>query len=294
MSELTTATDAPPPPPPPPPPADAESREPAPDASTELADALSRDGQEAGQSGSADSPPDATATAQEQAEPVGNELQPHLDDGAGEGPAGLSPELAAALPQETRGAADGADTPSAERPDVASEYPAEYVPSADPPPNVDGPHESPENWAADINPDRDAPGRDNNCADCARSVDSTWHGDPAAAAAMADPDVRGEPVARMSDWAGEPPQEASMSDVQQRLEELGPGSSAIVGFDRDDGTGHWFNAVNDDGTIKAVDGQSGFVESWPPSDDGLGFNENDDMIYSDAVFFAPDGKVVKQ
>jgi hypothetical protein len=195
--------------------------------------------------------------------------------------------------ESDRGAADSADTPSAERPDIASRYPADYVPSADPLPGVDGPRESPEKWAADINPDRDAPGRDNNCGECARAVDSTWHGNPAAAAAMSNPDASGEPVPRMAEWADQAPTQASMSDVQQQLEELGPGSSAVVGFDREDGTGHWFNAVNDEGTIKAVDGQSGLVEPWPPSVDGLGFDESE-MVNSDAIFTTADGKVVGQ
>lgn len=199
-----------------------------------------------------------------------------------------SPELRSAIADRP-----GTDTPSAGRPDVAAQHPADYVPSPDPPPRVDGPHEGPENWAADVNQDRDAPGRDNNCGECARAVDSTWNGDPAAAAALSDPDSAGEPVARMTDWAGQAPAAASMPDIQQRLDDLGPGSSAVVGCDWNDGGGHWFNAVNDGGTVKAVDGQSGRVETWPPSADGLGFDESD-MRYSDAVFFTADGKVVRQ
>lgn len=211
----------------------------------------------------------------------------------------VSPELAAALPQESDSvevpaapsdAATGADTPPEGRPDIASAYLADYVPSADPQPSVEGPHESPEGWAADVNPDRDAPGRDNNCGECARAVECTWEGDPAAAAALSDPDSGGEPVARMAEWAGQAPTEASLSDVQQRLDELGPGSSAVVGCDWQTGGGHWFNAVNDGGTVKAVDGQSGQTETWPPSRDGLGYSEAD-MSYSDAIFFTADGKV---
>jgi Papain fold toxin 1, glutamine deamidase len=202
------------------------------------------------------------------------------------------PNTAQAAPAESEPAGGSADVPSASRPDIASLYPADYVPSADPLPSVEGPHESPEQSAADVNPDRDGPGRDNNCGECARAFDNTWHGNPAAAAAMSNADAAGEPVSRMTEWAGQAPTEASMPDVQQRLEELGLGSSAVVGVDWKDGGGHWFNAVNDGGTIKAVDGQSGLTEKWPPSDNGLGFNETD-MSNSDAIFFTADGKVVR-
>ncbi len=154
-----------------------------------------------------------------------------------------------------------------------------------PPPSVDGPHESPESWAGDINPADDRA----NCGDCARASQQTWEGDPRAAAMSADTD--GEPPERMAEWAGETPREVTMAEVGERLQDLGPGSSAIVGFDREDDVGHWFNAVNDDGEIKAVDGQSGAVEPWPPTVDGLGFSEAE-MSYSDAIFFDPSGRTV--
>lgn len=96
----------------------------------------------------------------------------------------------------------------------------------------------------------------------------------------------------MTEWAGQAPEAASMADTSQRLRELGPGSSAVVGFDREAAPGHWFNAVNHAGKILAVDGQSARFEDWPPSNDGLGFDENG-MSYSDAIYFTPDGKVVR-
>jgi Papain fold toxin 1, glutamine deamidase len=83
-----------------------------------------------------------------------------------------------------------------------------------------------------------------------------------------------------------------MADMAQRLRELGPGSSAVVGFDRENAPGHWFNGVNHAGTILAADGQAARFEEWPPSKDGLGFDENV-MSYSDALYFTPDGKVVR-
>jgi hypothetical protein len=69
----------------------------------------------------------------------------------------------------------------------------------------------------------------------------------------------------MSDWAGRSPEPASMADIGRRLRDLGPGSSAVVGFDRADTPGHWFNAVNHEGTVLAVDGQAARFEEQPPS-----------------------------
>ena len=81
-----------------------------------------------------------------------------------------------------------------------------------------------------------------------------------------------------------------MAAIGQCLRELGPGSSAVVGFDSQDASGHWFNAVNHEGTVLAVDGQSARFEEWPPSKDGLGFVESG-MSYSDAIYFTVDAKV---
>ena len=85
---------------------------------------------------------------------------------------------------------------------------------------------------------------------------------------------------------------ASMADVGRRLRELGPGSSAVVGFDKRGDIGHWFNAVNHAGTILAVDGQSSKLEKWPLSKNRLGFDESE-MSGSDAIYFTADGEVVR-
>jgi Papain fold toxin 1, glutamine deamidase len=95
----------------------------------------------------------------------------------------------------------------------------------------------------------------------------------------------------MKEWSGQAPEPASLTAIDRRLRELGPGSSAIVGFDREDGPGHWFNALNYEGTVLAVDGQSARYEKWPPSRAGLGFDERG-MSYSDAIYFAANGEVV--
>lgn len=45
---------------------------------------------------------------------------------------------------------------------------------------------------------------------------------------------------------------------------MGPGANAIIGIDRADGPGHWFNAYFDGEKVVAVEGQSGEVRGWPP------------------------------
>jgi Papain fold toxin 1, glutamine deamidase len=197
----------------------------------------------------------------------------------------------------TRAAAPEAAKPAsaieaARRPDMAERHQDRYTRPADPPPRVEGPGEHPARWVGDIYPGRNRHQRPNNCGECARAADSTWHGAPTAAAELANRRVGGERPAVMTEWAGRAPEPASMADIAQRLRELGPGSSAVVGFDREDAPGHWFNAVNHEGTVLAVDGQSGRFEDWPPSRDGLGFDESG-MSYSDAVYFTPEGKVVR-
>lgn len=91
-----------------------------------------------------------------------------------------------------------------------------------------------------MNPGKHPAGRSVNCGDCSRSVDSTWHGYPAVAAAIDCPRLKGEPPSRMSDRGGVPSKPASMADINQRLNDLGPGSSAVVGCDWKAGGGHWF------------------------------------------------------
>jgi hypothetical protein len=111
---------------------------------------------------------------------------------------------------------------------------------------------------------------------------------------MADPDSSGETADRMTEWAGRKLEPVTLAQVAERLTELGPGSSAVVGcqWSPAGSGGHWFNAVNDAGTVKAVDGQSGKTETWPPSVPGVGFEEPW-MTRTDALFFTSDGKAVQ-
>jgi len=197
------------------------------------------------------------------------------------------PEVSPSVPGTRSGDAANIETDATDRagvrPDVAAEHPDLYNRPDSPPPDVEGPHESPERWSADINPSN---GKD-NCGDCARAVQETWEGNPQVAAAGGPEDN-----SLMTDWAGASPEPTSIESINDKLTEQGSGSSAIVGFDWEDGGGHWFNAVNENGSIKAVDGQSGQVEAWPPSDLGLGFSAVD-MRNTEAIFFDADGRIVR-
>jgi hypothetical protein len=67
----------------------------------------------------------------------------------------------------------------------------------------------------------------------------------------------------------------------------------VVGCDWKGGAGgHWFNAVNHAGSVLAVDGQRNRVGPWPPTVRDLRFDESR-MELSDAIFYGPDGKVVR-
>jgi hypothetical protein len=174
------------------------------------------------------------------------------------------------------------------RPDVSKQYPDVFKEQDASALTVDRPHQSPETWIKDVNPGN---GR-NNCAECARAVQATWSGDPSAAATLNDRFAFGEPDACMPEWAGQESKPVDMQQVGDQVEELGPGSSAVVGFDRSQGSGHWFNAINDGGVIKAVDGQSGRIGPWPPAMKDLRFDESE-MRAADAIFFDSSGVIIK-
>jgi hypothetical protein len=61
-------------------------------------------------------------------------------------------------------------------------------------------------------------------------------------------------------------EQVSMSpdEIEMRLLAEGDGAHAIIGIDRAQGPGHWFNAACIDGRVVAIDGQSGDICEWPP------------------------------
>lgn len=142
-------------------------------------------------------------------------------------------------------------------------------------------YSAPSSFAAWVNDGgNDKPGRDVNCADCARAVELSWRGSPQVSAARA-PRQGGESLDRIEEGLGRPMLRSSFSEVGDRLTALGHGSSAYVVVTWHGGAGHAFNAVNFQGTVFFVDAQptGGAVDVWPPkrSSPGYGFDESDVM-----------------
>jgi len=78
------------------------------------------------------------------------------------------------------------------------------------------------------------------------------------------------------------------NDQDQRYEWVRATCGELAGSSPDQsGTGriirYWFNAIIYDGKVMVVDGQRGRIENWPPSVNGLGFDENGTR-WSDAIF----------
>ena len=150
-------------------------------------------------------------------------------------------------------------------------------------------HRNPEGWIDKGNPRLDSgePRWTQNCGPNARSFADTFQGNDARApwgdgrippGEVAEMwralDV--EPPPRLSNNADGLPSSAFTSDAYQRVETAlrgqPPGTVAVVGVDWDvpgkaAGTagGHWFNAfVDDAGTVRFADQQTGKVADWPP------------------------------
>ena len=120
-------------------------------------------------------------------------------------------------------------------------------------------------WISDINPnfdefDLDSP-YSNNCGSCALAVYQRLEGNPDCVA-----DAENIPNnADMEALTGMEQVPMSPWDIEKTLLAEGEGAHAIIGIDRAEGPGHWFNAVNIDGVVKAVDGQTGEITDWPPN-----------------------------
>ena len=132
----------------------------------------------------------------------------------------------------------------------------------------------PERFADTVNPKfGESPSYEVNCCDCARAVERTLRGDHETAAGRSIvtgpdgvPQCKGETPEQLEEWAGEPFTSVEVADIGERVEAAGPGASAIAisKYEYPDGvTGvHAYNAVNDGGEVKVVDGQSGEVLPW--------------------------------
>lgn len=119
-------------------------------------------------------------------------------------------------------------------------------------------------WISDINPnfdpfDVESP-YSNNCGSCAYAVYQRLEGMDDACATSDNIDYNYQ----MSALTGMDQVSMSPEDIQSYLLEAGDGAHAIIGIDRAEGPGHWFNAACIDGKVVAIDGQTGEISDWPP------------------------------
>lgn len=120
-------------------------------------------------------------------------------------------------------------------------------------------------WLNEINPNYDpfdfeSP-YSNNCGSCAFAVAQRLDGDVNAVAGEENIST----IEEMNALTGMEQVAMRPEDIRERLIEMGPGGHAIVGVDRVEGPGHWFNALCLDGNkVVALDGQTGEISDWPP------------------------------
>jgi len=119
-------------------------------------------------------------------------------------------------------------------------------------------------WLGDINPNYDpfdlTSAYDNNCGSCAFAVEQRLDGNTDI---VATSDNIGTPE-EMNEATGMEQVSMSPDEIQDYLISQGAGSHGIVGIDRADGPGHWFNAYYDGEKVVAIDGQTGETQDWPP------------------------------
>ena len=119
-------------------------------------------------------------------------------------------------------------------------------------------------WIKDINPNFDpfdyTSPYCNNCGSCAYAVYKRLEGDDSICATADNIGYNSD----MEALTGMEMTPMSPEDIQSQLLEAGDGANAIIGIDRAEGAGHWFNAANMGGKIVAIDGQTGEINDWPP------------------------------
>lgn len=121
-----------------------------------------------------------------------------------------------------------------------------------------------DNWLGDINPNFDEFDTDspycNNCGSCAYAVWKRLEGDNDICASAENIGYNDE----MEALTGMQQVSMSPDDIESNLLTQGDGAHAIIGIDRAEGPGHWFNAACINGKVVAIDGQSGEILDWPP------------------------------
>ena len=122
-----------------------------------------------------------------------------------------------------------------------------------------------ERWLTEINPNFDpfdtTSPYDNNCGSCAVAVALTLSGHGSFEATENNVGT----VKEMNELTGMEQAPMTPEEIRDHMLSLGPGAHAIVGVDRRDQPGHWFNVLCiDKDTVVALDGQSGEILDWPP------------------------------
>lgn len=119
-------------------------------------------------------------------------------------------------------------------------------------------------WIGDINPNFDEFDPEspfcNNCGSCAFAVYQRLEGVADCCATANNINYNSE----MEALTGMEQISMSPDEIEMRLLAEGDGAHAIIGIDRAQGPGHWFNAACIDGRVVAIDGQSGDICEWPP------------------------------
>jgi hypothetical protein len=124
-------------------------------------------------------------------------------------------------------------------------------------------------WLGDVNPnfdplDYESP-YNNNCGPCSLAVWNRLNGyDSEMVASAENIGYNSE----MEAITGLQQVEMSPDQIQEYITAQGAGANGIVGIDRAEGPGHWFNVYNDGEKVVAIDGQDGSVVDWPPTDLG--------------------------
>ncbi len=120
------------------------------------------------------------------------------------------------------------------------------------------------NWLTEVNPNFDEFDPEspycNNCGSCAYAVYQRLEGNSDACASAENIGYNNE----MTALTGMEQVSMSPQEIEKRLLEQGEGAHAIIGIDRAEGAGHWFNAACINGRVVAIDGQTGEISEWPP------------------------------
>ena len=130
--------------------------------------------------------------------------------------------------------------------------------------NIDAAAADVNDWISEINPNFDPydldSAYDNNCGSCAFAVYQRFEGNTDIVASAENIAT----IEEMNALTGMEQVTMTPEEIQQTLLDQGNGAHAIIGIDRADGPGHWFNAANIDGKVVAIDGQTGEISDWPP------------------------------